>query len=264
MNTGIHAWYPQFQQSTNHRVLLLLSGGVDSTLCAYILNDLNINFEAVHFFHDWSWPLCTEEARHTALDLEFSLHEIDLTGDFEREIINQVSRPCSTCKRIMDEHALLLCQERECAWICTGDIATDVTMLSRLDAFERSRGNSNLFITRYLDSGDSEIQIPAEIQVLRPILHLQPEEVIEELKREHRRIVRRVYEAGDPSVNHWREGCPLHYVDPGEIITRELMDQLWEDNILITEWGRKSGIRAARCLPSGRVLTRTLRECPDQ
>ncbi|MHA1732385.1 MAG: hypothetical protein ACTSU5_10590 [Promethearchaeota archaeon] len=257
-------WFPNFSRSANQGVLLMLSGGSGSALCAAVLLDFGIHFEAVHFWHDWSWPLATREARRVADLLGVKLHVVNLTKDFRQEVLGRVGRPCPACKELMDQRAIRLCVERGLGWICTGEISEDATVLARLGSHISGTTGagadldvSKLYVSDYLDCGGEAggIRTPRPIKVLRPLLHLRAVEVEELLREEHGLTIKRVHEAGDPGVEYWREGCPLHYVDPGTTITGELADELFRTNLIATELARAGGFRAAVFLPSGRVVT---------
>jgi tRNA-specific 2-thiouridylase len=130
------------------RVLLALSGGVDSSTLAHLLKEEGHDVVAVRFTL-WTDPLapalaeilpskcCTTQniarAATVAKNLGIPLHVVDLTEEFKREVVDpflmehtegRTPNPCIGCNRsIKFGHLLRLMDELHCDKLVTGHYA---------------------------------------------------------------------------------------------------------------------------------------------
>ncbi|MHA1997316.1 MAG: 7-cyano-7-deazaguanine synthase [Promethearchaeota archaeon] len=255
MKIGSCPWISTIVRSSNQKILLMLSGGVDSILCLAILNGFGLDVTAIHFIHEWSWDIPTRETRRICRDLDVELVVVDISKEFRERIVDKIKgRPCSTCKTIMEEKALEHALSRGFGWICIGDTNDDVAF-SHIHALKGEEVTTlDFFVGTYLFSNPGAGVLPGEIKILRPIIHLTKAEVVGELHEVYGIPVKSVHEAGDPWVTHRREGCPLHYINKAIALTEELASELKILNDIATSFARANKIRAAVRLPDREIL----------
>lgn len=239
----------------NPQVVVMYSGGRDSTLALAWLHALGIPVSAVHYRHRWSWTIPTREARRVTRELGIPLQEHDVTSELEEALIgNTTGRPCGACKTIMERHALQACREHDVQWLATGETSRDPALCAIAErASPGKTAVTQFFISRYLWSQAHGVDLPAGLHVLRPLVHLAPGEVAATLHEGFGLVVQRVHEYGDPYLDYTREGCPLHYLDAPLRVTRALLDRLATVNRAATRLARAHDTRAAVTLPSGTV-----------
>lgn len=133
---------------SNMRILVAMSGGVDSSVTAHLLRRLGHDLVGVQM-ELWTDPLapalaqvlpskcCSAEtrarARRVADDLGIPFHRIDLSSQFKREVVDpfledhrrmRTPNPCIACNRRIKFGALLdLARELSCEKIATGHYA---------------------------------------------------------------------------------------------------------------------------------------------
>jgi len=242
------------KKKKNKKVLVMLSGGRDSALCLSLLKKEGIDVTAIHFNHNWTWPLSTEEAKRICKKLDVNIVIEDITKGFYKRVKNfEEGRPCKVCKPLMYIKTIKYALKNNIGWICLGDNAND-TIIKRINDYEAKRGNENLTVTKYLDCVSEGIKIPKSIDILRPLVYIKSKEIEKQLNNEGITI-RRNCETGDKYYEYWREGCPIQYNDPGHKLTAKRMDELLEYNTHVTDFAKKKRIRASIHLPSKRIVT---------
>ena len=94
--------YSNIINSNNPKVIAMLSGGKDSIASVVLLKKNGIDVTAIHFVHDWSSEIPTEEAKRICNEYGISLILKKYTKEF-CEAINgyTAGRPCLLCKRQM-------------------------------------------------------------------------------------------------------------------------------------------------------------------
>jgi tRNA-specific 2-thiouridylase len=114
------------------RVLVGLSGGVDSAVAAWLLKEAGYRVEGV-FLHN-GFPLSpAEDAARVAAALEIPLHRLDVSRPFEEKIVRyfveeyrsgRTPNPCIRCNRAIKIPALREeADRRGIPWIATGHYA---------------------------------------------------------------------------------------------------------------------------------------------
>ncbi|MBU0766387.1 tRNA 2-thiouridine(34) synthase MnmA [Patescibacteria group bacterium] len=130
------------------KVLLAMSGGIDSSVIAYLLKEQGHDLVGVRFTL-WTDPLAPAEAqllsnkccdaqtgaraKYISKDLDFPLHTIDLSETFKREVVDYylegckrgvTPNPCIQCNKHIRFKALLdLMEDFECEKLATGHYA---------------------------------------------------------------------------------------------------------------------------------------------
>gem|GEM_PF-504455 len=251
-------WEKLVKSSGNPRVLVMLSGGKDSTCCLALLKDLGIEVAAIFFTHQWGWENSLLEARRAAKRFGIPLEEVDFGNDFLRVVTNQnTGRPCRSCKPIMYQKAMNFATQKGFGWICVGDNKSD-TIVRRIETHlnnSKDPNDLNMYINRYLDCLEVGVPVREGLRVLRPLIETPAEKVEATLEEKYGYEVRKNYETGDKYFGYWREGCPIQYTDPGFYHTRESLDKLKQMNDLATSYARKHQIRASVHYPSGVIVT---------
>ena len=240
--------------NSNQRVLVMLSGGEDSALCLILLKKANIDVEAIHFRHQWMWHLSTNEAERVVKKFGVNLHIFDITKDFFQRFNGFMDgRPCRCCKPIMYRKTIDFALKNDFDWICVGDNKYD-TVVQRIKEYEEKRGNTNLFVTKYLDCITEGVNIPSQIQILRPIIDMTPKEITADLN-DYGIKIKKNFETGDKYFEYWREGCPIQYNEAGSPLTKDRMNKLYKYNLAATQYGKKYNFRVSIHLPSLKIVT---------
>jgi len=130
------------------RILVALSGGIDSSVVAYLLKEQGHDLIGVRFLL-WSDPLapamvklmpnkCCDaqsaaRAKHVAADLDIPLHTIDLQDAFKEKVVDRfledclsgvTPNPCVNCNKHLRCEALIeLLEEFNCDMYATGHYA---------------------------------------------------------------------------------------------------------------------------------------------
>lgn len=236
-------------------VLLMLSGGKDSVLCAHLCQQAAAQVRAVHFTHRWSSQIPTGEAVQVCNELSLELSVIDLTDRLLEVAPMTVGPFCKTCKRIMAMETVAHASANGSDVICTGDTLSDLLFSKSLGTKLMCNAYSalpNLFFSRYL--GSTEVDLPDSIAVFRPLIHMLSDEVRTMLDRLAVQV-NYIGETGDKYEYYGREGCCLQYLDPGVRATEPLMDELFSLNQKATQMARQLGVRASVRVPSRQVVT---------
>lgn len=222
---------------TEERVLLLFSGGKDSSLALYLLKEAGLDVSALTFFHRWSWkePLRWTMKFTKKLGVEHFL--VDITDGLLREAVGRKGPVCINCKKVMLWNARWFAANNDFDVLAKGDNANDKIIGALLDQCE----------------GDIRLcEIPRiGIPTLRPLIRYTATEV-EALAEEARIRPYRMYEHA--RRRQWREGCSLQYIDREEIVTPELMDLAYRVNYGVSKIARRRKVRVSVRVPSFEVM----------
>jgi len=251
-------WIDTVQKSDNAKVLVMLSGGKDSTYCLALLKDLGFEVTAITFTHKWSWENSLLEARRATDKFGVNLHEVDFSDEFSKLVINQnTGRPCRGCKPIMYIKTMDFALENGFGWICVGDNKSD-TIVQRIETHLENSNDPddiNMYINKYLDCIEVGVPVKDGLKILRPVIEITAEEVEKTLDEKYHYRVKKNHSTGDKYFGYWREGCPIQYTDPGIYHTEESLNKLKAMNVVATEYAKKHRIRASVHYPSGTIVT---------
>lgn len=241
-------------KKNNPRVLLMLSGGKDSSASLNVLREMDLEVTAVHFRHRWGYELSSDEARRISGLLGAGFVEIDFTDRFSKAVTGyRGGRPCLLCKKEMYRLVLDMLGTGEYDALCIGDNGDDKTTINRMKEHMGSSGGESIYYNTYFGS-ELGMELPYGIKVMRPLLDLKSVEVDEYLVSKGIEI-KKNGSTGDKYFEYSREGCPVQFHDPGTPITEESMDLLKKYDDCITTYAREQGIRASIHLPSQLIVT---------
>jgi len=237
-----------FLSITSSKVLIQLSGGKDSVACLVKLCEHKIKCEAIHFIHNFSYELPTNEAKRICRQLNVKLHIIDINEKIKDLFLNDFRlRPCRYCKGIMDRITVDFASKNGFDYICVGDTLDDTMLINRLHEMKEK----NLFVAKYFNKA---VELPEKLFILRPLIAMKSHDIYEYLAK-NEIFVQRVGDTGDKYFEYSREGCPLQFKDFGVPYTNELMTKLKRYNLLCAEFAIQMGIRASIHLPSEFIVT---------
>lgn len=237
-----------FTSIANSKVLVQLSGGKDSVACLEKMCEHNIQCEAIHFIHDYSYPLPSAEAKRICSEKNIKLHIVDINSEIKNLFLNDFrQRPCRYCKGIMDQITTEFAKHNNFNFICVGDTSDDSMLVNRLC----ETGEKNLFITKYFNKA---VNLPDDIYILRPLIMMGCDDVYAYLKKRGV-FVQRVGDTGDKYFEYSREGCPLQFKDFGVPYSLDLMSRLKIYNMHCADFANQRGIRASIHLPSEFIVT---------
>lgn len=219
------------------KILLMFSGGKDSSLALYLLKNAGLDVAAITFIHRWSWkePLPHMLKFTSSMGVEHYL--VDITESLLRNTIGKKGPICIHCKKIMLKNTYWFAKINGFDIIAKGDNANDKIKGVLLDQWKGDHRLSNI----------PRIGIP----ILRPLINYTAEEV-EILADEAKIRVFRMYEYG--RRRQWREGCPLQYIDKEQIIREEYFDLAYEANHEISKIARKDKVRMSVRVPSFEIM----------
>ncbi len=169
------------------RILLAMSGGIDSSVIAYMLKEKGHDLVGVRF-NLWTDPLAPAEAqllsnkccdaqsaaraKHISETLEFPLHTIDLSETFKREVVDyylegckagRTVNPCVQCNKCVRFEALLdLLKDFDCEKLATGHYAQIKMKKDRfalLEGKDKSKDQS-YFLYRLTQEHLSKLMFP--------------------------------------------------------------------------------------------------------
>jgi 3'-phosphoadenosine 5'-phosphosulfate sulfotransferase (PAPS reductase)/FAD synthetase len=247
-------WLEEFNKNNRGKILLMLSGGKDSSACLSILKKLELDVTAVHFKHRWGYALSSSEARRVCDMLEVPLIEIDFSEEFSTAIVDYCGgRPCLLCKSEMYKIIIDLLKHEEYKWLCIGDNLNDRTTINRIERHIRDREDEHLFCNSYFGS-ELGVCLPANVKVIRPVLDLSSVNVENYLSENGIEIMKN-YSTGDKYFEYSREGCPVQFHDPGTPISIETMDLLKRYDTCITMFAKEKNIKASVHYPSTLIVT---------
>jgi tRNA(Ile)-lysidine synthase TilS/MesJ len=242
------------RQSENPNVLLMLSGGKDSSACLHMFVQAGIQVTAIHFKHKWGSTISTGEAQRRCREWSVEFLEIDISERFLDTIKGyRGGRPCLLCKPVMYEYVINELETGNYGWICIGDNADDKTTIMRIDDYTQDRPLENEYISRYFGS-ERGVVLPDKVRVVRPIIEW-PVEDIEEYLAVNGVSIEKNHSTGDKYFEYAREGCPVQFHDPGYPITEDTLNDLYHCNMKLREFAKERNIRASIHLPTGFVVT---------
>lgn len=230
------------------RILLAMSGGVDSSVVAHMLKDQGHEVIGVRFTL-WTDPLapaiaqilpskcCTTQniarASTVAKELDIPLHVIDLTQEFKNHVVDPyldahreglTPNPCIGCNRsIKFGHLLELAKELQCEKLATGHYA-------RVATERMSDGSERSILLEAIDQNKDQsyylygLTQEALQNVLFPLGAMQKSEVY--ALAEH---------YGVPLPSEYRESQDLCFFPektPEEFLKRHIADALVPGNIV--------------------------------
>ncbi|ASA77479.1 7-cyano-7-deazaguanine synthase [Thermococcus sp. 5-4] len=219
------------------RILVLFSGGKDSSLTLYLLRKAGLNVSALTFFHRWSWKEPLRWAMGFTRELGVEHYLVDITDGLLREVAGRKGPVCINCKKVMLWNAKWFALNNGFDVLAKGDNANDKIIGALLDQCE---GDIRL-------CGLPKMGIP----FFRPLIKYTAEEV-EALAEEAGIRPYRMYEHS--RRRQWREGCPLQYIDREEIVTPALMDLAYRVNVEVSRLARKRRVRMSVRVPSFEVM----------
>jgi tRNA(Ile)-lysidine synthase TilS/MesJ len=219
------------------RILMLFSGGKDSSLALYILKEAGLEVSALTFFHRWSWREPLNWAMKFTRKLGVEHYLVDITDGLLREAASRKGPVCINCKKVMLWNAKWFALNNGFEVLAKGDNANDKVIGALLD---QCRTDIQL------------CEIPRMgIPFFRPLIKY-PAEIVEELTEEAGIRPYRMYEHA--RRRQWREGCPLQYIDKERIITPELMDLAYKVNYEVSKVARKRKVRVSVRVPSFEIM----------
>ncbi|AJC72232.1 MAG: 7-cyano-7-deazaguanine synthase [Thermococcus sp.] len=219
------------------KILVLFSGGKDSSLVLYLLKKAGLNVSALTFFHRWSWRETLSWAMKFTKSLGVEHYLVDITEGLLREAVGRKGPVCIHCKKVMLWNAKWFALNNGFEVLAKGDNANDKIIGALLDQCE---GDIRL-------CGIPRIGLP----ILRPLIKYTAEEV-ERLADEAGIKPYRMYEHA--RRRQWREGCPLQYIDKEETIKPELMDLAYRVNYEVSKIARRREVRVSVRVPSFEVM----------
>ncbi len=228
----------------DRRILLMFSGGKDSSLALYLLSKAGLNVSALTFFHRWSWRETLNWAMGFTKKLGVEHFLVDITEGLLREATGRKGPICINCKKVMLWNAKWFALNNGFDVLAKGDNANDKIIGALLDQCE-----SDIRLC-----GLPKIGVP----ILRPLIKYTAEEV-EMLAEEVGIRPYRMYEHA--RRRQWREGCPLQYIDRENIVTPELMELAYKVNYEVSRIARRRRVRVSVRVPSFEIMCW---ECDDE
>jgi len=221
----------------DRKILLLFSGGKDSSLSLLLLKRAGFNVSALTFFHRWSWREPLHWAMDFAREVGVEHYLVDITDGLLREAAGRKGPVCINCKKVMLWNAKWFAKNRGFDILAKGDNANDKIIGALLD-----QCGSDIRLCEIPKIG---------LPILRPLIKYTADEV-EEMAEEAGIRPYRMYEYG--RRRQWREGCPLQYIDREETVTEGLMDLAHRVNYEVSRIARARKVRASVRVPSFEVM----------
>ncbi|WP_297437760.1 7-cyano-7-deazaguanine synthase [Thermococcus sp.] len=225
------------QGLTGESILLMFSGGKDSSLALYLLKEAGLDVSAITFFHRWSWKEPLYWAMRFTKRLGVEHYLVDITEGLLREARGRKGPVCINCKKVMLWNAKWFALNNGFDILAKGDNANDKIIGALLD---QCHGDIRL------------CDIPRiGIPLFRPLITYTVRRV-EKLAEEAGIRPYRMYEHA--RRRQWREGCPLQYIDREEIVTEELMDLVYRVNCRVSKIARQRKVRVSVRVPSFEIM----------
>ncbi|ASJ09187.1 ATP pyrophosphatase [Thermococcus siculi] len=219
------------------RILVMFSGGKDSSLMLYLLKEAGLDISALTFFHRWSWRETLNWAMKFTKRLGIEHFLVDVTDGLLREATGRKGPVCINCKKVMLWNAKWFALNNGFDVLAKGDNANDKIIGALLDQCE----------TDIRLCGLPKIGIP----FFRPLIKY-PADTVEKLADDVGIKPYRMYEHA--RRRQWREGCPLQYIDKEEIVTPELMELAYRVNYEVSRIARRMKVRASVRVPSFEIM----------
>jgi tRNA(Ile)-lysidine synthase TilS/MesJ len=219
------------------RILMLFSGGKDSSLALYILKEAGLNVSALTFFHRWSWRETLNWAMKFTKKLGVEHYLVDITDGLLHEAVGRKGPVCINCKKVMLWNAKWFALNNGFEVLAKGDNANDKVIGALLD-----QCGTDIRLCEIPRMG---------VPFFRPLIKY-PAEMVEELAEEAGIRPYRMYEHA--RRRQWREGCPLQYIDKEQIVTPELMDLAYKVNYEVSKVARRRMVRVSVRVPSFEIM----------
>lgn len=168
---------------TAKRVLVALSGGVDSSVCVHLLKEQGYDVTAAVLNMSDCHKDTVEAAKQAAESLNIELHVLDMQAEFERNVITyfideyqngRTPNPCIICNPTVKFKAMIsLADQLSCEYVATGHYARldhtgDRTKLLRGECLKRDQSYMLYRLDQTLLS-----------RLMFPLAHLEKSEVRE-------------------------------------------------------------------------------------
>ena len=219
------------------RILVMFSGGKDSSLVLYLLKEAGLDVSALTFFHQWSWREVLNWSMRFTEKLGVEHFIVDITEGLLREAAGRKGPICINCKKVMLWNAKWFALNNGFDVLAKGDNANDKIIGALLDQCKTDIRLCEI----------PKIGVP----ILRPLIRYTAEEVAR-LANEAGIRPYRMYEHA--RRRQWREGCPLQYIDREEIVTPELMELAYKVNYEVSRIARRKKVRVSVRVPSFEIM----------
>ncbi|ASJ01050.1 7-cyano-7-deazaguanine synthase [Thermococcus gorgonarius] len=219
------------------RILVMFSGGKDSSLALYLLKEADLDVSALTFFHRWSWRETLRWAMKFTKKLGVEHFLVDVTDGLLGEAVGRKGPVCINCKKVMLWNAKWFALNNGFDVLAKGDNANDKIIGALLDQCKTDIRLCEI----------PRIGIPT----FRPLIKYTAEEV-EKLADGAGIRPYRMYEHA--RRRQWREGCPLQYIDKEELVKPELMDLAYRVNYEVSKIARKRKVRVSVRVPSFEIM----------
>ncbi|AIJ05772.1 hypothetical protein JH146_0927 [Methanocaldococcus bathoardescens] len=247
----------QFKEkdALNEGIVVMASGGKDSSTAIALAKDLNLKIEyLIHFYHRWSWDISKKMVEKISERFDIPVIFYDITDELlKRTKGAKGSSICRICKNIMKDKAVDIAKEKGIRIIMTGDSALEKISGAVMNYLRDVYGEvvyNKMELTpvpqKYSKGKDKEVLF------FRPLIRLAFEDVLN-LMNYYNIKVERAHEVGD-KIGFWREGCCLQYADENTTLNEKLFNELYKYNKIATEVARKYGFRASIKLPSKKIM----------
>ncbi len=247
----------QFKEKNvlNEKIVVMASGGKDSSTAIALAKDLNLKIDAlIHFYHKWSWDVSKKMVEKISQRYNIPVIYYDITNELLKRIKGaKGSSICRICKNIMKDKAVDIAKERGIRIIMTGDSALEKVSGAVMNYLREVYGEvvyNKMELTpvpqKYSKGKDKEILF------FRPLIRLAYEDVLN-LMKYYNIEIEKAHEVGD-KFGFWREGCCLQYADEDVKLSEDLFNELYKYNKIVTDVAKKYNFRASIKLPSKKII----------
>ncbi len=239
----------QLNEINEKEAIAMVSGGKDSSLAVALSLDVGVKIKyLVHFYHKWSWNIAKKNVENLSKRFNIPVIYIDMTEELLKRIRGAYgSGICRICKNIMKDFTADIAKKEGIKLIITGDTALERVSGAIMNYLREKYGEviyNKMEIT----------PVPKKYKLLffRPLIRVGYSDILKLLDYYNIKV-EKAYEVGDRSF--WREGCCLQYADESTPLSKELFDELYKYNKIVTSIAKKYGFRASIKLPSKTILT---------